>query len=288
MKIDITLNEDEKDCLQELMNVAYGSATAAITEILNAFAKLSIPKIQIINANELQNYLSKELNLDIEHLVSLQQINGVLCGENMFVIDKQSAINIAYKFGLEEDEVNDEELADVVLEITNILSSSTISKLAEDIDTNVSFSAPTIKTLTSIDQLKNLFISKYEKVIIISTQLEFEDLDIKAELFIFTTDNSILYIKEKLNKILDEFLIENVDKFDVICNTVDNGIILINKDLEVKFWNKWLEIRTGINSKDIINKNLKDFYPQIEDKKLIRKITTALKLNSSTFLYTSN
>ena len=205
MESNITLTEDEKDCLQELMNVAYGSATAAITEILDAFAKLSIPKIQIINSNELKTYLSNELNLEVEHLVSLQQINGTLCGENMFVIDKQSAKNIAYKFGLEEDEVNDEEIADVVLEITNILSSSTISKLAEDIDTNVSFSAPTIKTLTSIDQLKNLFISKYEKVIIISTQLKFEDLDINAELFIFTTDNSILYIKEKLNKILDEF-----------------------------------------------------------------------------------
>ena len=204
MKSNITLTEDEKDCLQELMNVAYGSATAAITEILDAFAKVSIPKIQIINASELKTYLSNELNLEVEHLVSLQQINGTLCGENMFVIDKQSAKNIAYKFGLEEDEVNDEEIADVVLEITNILSSSTISKLAEDIDTNVSFSAPTIKTLTSIDQLKNLFISKYEKVIIISTQLKFEDLDINAELFIFTTDNSILYIKEKLNKILDE------------------------------------------------------------------------------------
>ena len=205
MESNITLTEDEKDCLQELMNVAYGSATAAITEILDAFAKLSIPKIQIINSNELKTYLSNELNLEVEHLVSLQQINGTLCGENMFVIDKQSAKNIAYKFGLEEDEVNDEEIADVVLEITNILSSSTISKLAEDIDTNVSFSAPTIKTLTSIDQLKNLFISKYEKVIIISTQLKFEDLDINAELFIFTTDNSILYIKEKLKKILDEF-----------------------------------------------------------------------------------
>lgn len=205
MESNITLTEDEKDCLQELMNVAYGSATAAITEILDAFAKLSIPKIQIINSNELKTYLSNELNLEVEHLVSLQQINGTLCGENMFVIDKQSAKNIAYKFGLEENEVNDEEIADVVLEITNILSSSTISKLAEDIDTNVSFSAPTIKTITSIDQLKNLFISKYEKVIIISTQLKFEDLDINAELFIFTTDNSILYIKEKLKKILDEF-----------------------------------------------------------------------------------
>lgn len=200
----ITLTEDERDCLQELMNVAYGSATAAITEILDAFAQLSIPKIQIIDADELKPYLSNELNLDVEHLVSLQQINGTLCGENMFVIDKESAKNIAYKFGLEENEVNDEEIADVVLEITNILSSSTISKLAEDIDTNVSFSAPTIRTITSMDQLKNLFISKYHKVIIISTQLKFEDLNINAELFILTTDNSILYIKEKLNKILDE------------------------------------------------------------------------------------
>ncbi len=204
MKSNIVLTEYEKDCLQELMNVAYGSATAAITEILDAFAKLSIPKIQIINANELKAYLSNELNLNVEHLVSLQQINGTLSGENMFVIDKQSARNIAYKFGLEEDEINDQEIADIVLEITNILSSSTISQLAEDMETNVSFSAPTVKSITSINQLKNLFISKYEKVIIISTQLIFQDLDIKGELFIFTTDNSILYIKEKLNKILDE------------------------------------------------------------------------------------
>lgn len=204
MKSDIALSEDEKDCLQELMNVAYGSATAAISDILDAFATLSIPNIKIINADELNEYLSTELNLDVEHIVSLQQINGIVSGENMFVIDKESARNIAYKFGLEEDEVNDEEIADVVLEITNILSSSTISKLAEDIDTNVSFSAPTIKKLTSVDQLKNLFISKYKKVITISTELKFEDLDIHGELFIFTTDNSIVYIKEKLNKILDE------------------------------------------------------------------------------------
>jgi len=204
MSSNINLTEDEKDCLQELMNVAYGSATAAISEILDAFAKLSIPKIQIINASDLKTYLSDELKLNEEHLVSLQQINGILSGENMFVIDKQSAKNISHKFGLEDDEINNEEIYDIVLEITNILSSSTIGKLAEDIEASVSFSAPTIVNLTSFNQLNNLFINKYEKVIIISTQLRFEDLNINAELLIFTTDNSILYIKEKINKILDE------------------------------------------------------------------------------------
>ena len=204
MSQKITLTDDEKDCLQELMNMAYGSATAAITEILDAFAKLSIPKIQIINAEELKPYLSDELNFNEEHLVALQQINGTLNGENMFLIDKKSATNMAQKFGLTQDEINEDEICDITLEITNILSSSTISKLAEDIETCVSFSAPSIKIIKSIDELNNIFINKYQKVIIISTKLEFVDLNINGELFILTTDDSILFIKEKLNKILDE------------------------------------------------------------------------------------
>jgi chemotaxis protein CheC len=204
MSKDIKLTEDEKDCLQELMNVAYGNATAAITEILNAFAELSIPKIQIIEASELKNYLSNELNLNQEHLVALQQINGSLNGENMFVIDKVSATNMANKFSLTNDVIEEDDIQDITLEITNILSSSTISKLAENMETNVSFSAPSIKLLKSIDELNNIFLSQYEKVIIISTKLEFVDLNISGELFILTTDNSILFIKDKLNKILDE------------------------------------------------------------------------------------
>lgn len=201
---NIELTEDEKDCLQELINVAYGSATAAITEIFDAFAKLSIPTIKIIDALHLKDYLAKELNFNDEHFVASQQINGPLSGENMFIIDKKSATNMSIKFGFNDDEILDEDICDITLEITNILSSSTISKLAENMDTNVSFSAPSIKLLKSIDELNNIFLSQYEKVIIISTKLEFVDLNISGELFILTTDNSILFIKDKLNKILDE------------------------------------------------------------------------------------
>ena len=73
------------------------------------------------------------------------------------------------------------------------------------------------------------------------------------------------------------------NKFDIICNTVDNGIIVLDKDLRVLFWNRWLETRTGLEASNIINKNILDFYSNINEKKLKRKITTALKLNSPTF-----
>lgn len=200
----IVLTEDERDCLQEIMNVAYGSATASITEIFNAFAKLSIPRIQIIDPINLKDYLSKEVNFYDDHFVAIQQINGDISGENMFLIDKKSAINMAYKFDLNDEDLSNDDICDITLEITNILSSSTISKLSENMQTSVSFSAPTIKIINSINQLNNIFIEKYQKIIIISTKLEFEDLNINGELFILTTDKSILFIKEKLNKILEE------------------------------------------------------------------------------------
>ena len=73
------------------------------------------------------------------------------------------------------------------------------------------------------------------------------------------------------------------NKFDIICNTVDNGIIVLDKDLRVLFWNRWLETRTGLEASNIINKNILDFYSNIDEKKLKRKIITALKLNSPTF-----
>lgn len=205
MKSNIVLNEDELDCLQELMNIAYGSATAAITQILEAKATLSIPKIEIIDSKKLQNHLTEYIQINIPHYLSMQQINGAISGENLFVIDKSSATNVAIKFGLDEDEIDNSELCDIILEITNILSSSTISKLAEEMDAKVSFSPPDIKFLESIEELDNQFIDNYEKVIIISTELNFNDINVFGELLILTTDDSIIYIKKMINKILDEF-----------------------------------------------------------------------------------
>ena len=205
MNNNISLNEDQEDCLQELVNIAYGSATAAISNILDAFATLSIPQINIIDTKDLKSHLLEHTQVDDSHFVSTQIINGKISGENLFIIGKSSAFNMAKEFGLEDEEINHNELCDVVLEITNILSSSTISKLAQEMNAIVSFSPPHVHILDSISDFDNKYLEKYQKVIIISTQLNFENQNINGELLILTTDDSIVYIKQMLNKILEEF-----------------------------------------------------------------------------------
>lgn len=204
MNSHITLTEDQLDCLQELINIAYGSATAAISNILDAFATLSIPQISIIDTKDLKNHLLKSIKLKDSHFISSQILNGKIAGESLFIISESSAINMAKEFGLEDEEINKNEISDIILEITNILSSATISKFASEMNTTVSFSPPQIHVLESIKEFDNKYLEKYQNVIIIKTRLNFENQNIDAEFLLLTKDNSIVFIKDMLDKILED------------------------------------------------------------------------------------
>ena len=85
----LTLTEDEADVLQELMNVAYGDATAVVAEMLDAFASLSIPNIKIMKTETLVKEL-QDLRGE-SYFFSTQAFNGEFSGESAFFIDNESA-----------------------------------------------------------------------------------------------------------------------------------------------------------------------------------------------------
>ncbi len=198
------LNEDEKDCLQELINISYGTASASISEILDSFATLKVPRIKLLKSLQLKDYLiNNDSSNDIQFVVS-QIIHGNFSGENIFLINKDSAFKLAEILNEDED-VNIEEVSDVVLEITNILSSATIGKFSELLDTKVSFQAPSLEIIDSLEDFNENRIKDFNEVIIISTILEFDKLNVKGELILLTKDESIKKLKEELQKILEEY-----------------------------------------------------------------------------------
>jgi len=191
------LTEDEKDVLQELMNVAYGNATAVVADMLDAFASLSIPNIKILTVNELLQTF-KELK-STSYFFATQAFSGEFKGESAFFINEESANNLAIHLGLE----NNEDLDDAILELTNVLTSSLTTKLSQEMDTEVSFSLPSISKfpLEDIDDIETF--QQYSQVIVIDTDLNFEDQKINGKIFILTKDESIQWLKRKLNTILE-------------------------------------------------------------------------------------
>ena len=194
------MTEDERDVLQELMNVAYGSATAIIADMLEAFASLSIPNIQIMDTEELlNNFRSLKAK---SYFFSSQAFNGSFSGESAFFIDDASAQNLATHLELESSE----DLDDAILEVTNVLTSTLVTKLAQEMETQVKFSLPNISKVPLEDIQEVQTFQSYSQVIVIDTQLNFEDQKINGEIFILTKDESIQWLKTKLNSILEQLM----------------------------------------------------------------------------------
>ncbi|WP_428023246.1 chemotaxis protein CheC [Arcobacter sp.] len=199
------LDSDQKDCLQELMNISYGSATAAIADIIGKFAKLSIPRIRTFTSETFKDYIKNKIEEYHICYLTNQLIDGKLSGENLFLIDDKSLKNLAIEFGISEVDIDEDELKDVVLEITNIISSTTSSKLAELIDTDILFSPPHVNVLDSAQCLEDHYEIEYNHIIIISTLIEFEEQNINSELAIMLKDESIVYMREALDKVMEEY-----------------------------------------------------------------------------------
>jgi len=194
----LTLTEDEEDVLQELMNIAYGSATAVVADMLEAFASLSIPNIKIMTVNELLKTFHKLKSSS--YFFSSQAFSGEFNGESAFFINEESAKNLARHLELE----NREDLDDAILELTNVLTSSLTTKLSQEMETEVTFSVPNILKIP-LEEMEDVeTFQLYSQVIVIDTNLNFEDQKINGKIFILTKDESIQWLKTKLITILDQ------------------------------------------------------------------------------------
>jgi len=198
--IKTTLSEDEQDVLQELVNIAYGNATAVVAEMLEAFATLSIPKIKVIQTQKLLKEFSSRKNSS--YYFSTQAFIGEFSGETAFFINEESANNLSKHLELESNE----DLDDAILELTNVLTSSLTTRLSQEMDTEVSFALPTISKIPISEINEVQTFKQYSQVIVIETELNFIDQKINADIFILTKDGSIQWLKQRLNNILEEMI----------------------------------------------------------------------------------
>ncbi len=72
-----------------------------------------------------------------------------------------------------------------------------------------------------------------------------------------------------------------------ILDMLDLGIIVVDENLKIHFWNSWMETHTRIKKSEAENKRLDELFPDIDKENLLRKIKTAFALNSATFLLAS-
>lgn len=201
--MQIEFNEDQIDALKEFMNVSIGAATANLAELLDAFATMHIPKIEICESSELLSRVNKEINFDSMYYVTKQLFTGKFGGECMFLMSEASAENLGghlYDIATpSKDDIND-----AVIELTNILTSTIVSRLTQELNAQVQFFVPSSQFVDAKYIINTDDISNYSKIIIISTILEFKDQQIEGSIYILTKDEAIESLKALIDKKIEE------------------------------------------------------------------------------------
>ena len=81
--------------------------------------------------------------------------------------------------------------------------------------------------------------------------------------------------------------LSSIDVDKKLISSIDNGIVILDSELKIRYFNKWLEIHTSLKEKDVLGKELPSLYPNINVTMLKRKIKTALRMQSPTFYIAS-
>jgi len=78
--------------------------------------------------------------------------------------------------------------------------------------------------------------------------------------------------------------------FDVnekLISSIDSGIIILDENLTIHYYNYWLEIHSSLKESDLLEKNICHIFDNINEKTLTRKVKTALRMGTPTF-YTAS
>lgn len=196
-------SSDHLDVLKELMNIAMGNATASIADLLQAFGTMHIPHISISDMDGLKRYIEEAVPSDQHSYVTKQLFGGVFGGEFVFVMTNESAANLGH-YLYDVDVPSDSDILDAVIELTNILSSTIISRLTEELNTKVQFFPPSTEMMSGNSLISQEETLNYHRIIIVSTVMEFQSHKISGQIFILTKDGMIQRLQELIDQKLEE------------------------------------------------------------------------------------
>ncbi|MBF0516840.1 MAG: chemotaxis protein CheC [Nitrospirae bacterium] len=206
-----TFSEMEIDTLQEIMNIAFGQASADLAEVINVFIVLSIPSLKLKKAVSLKEFINNEIgNLDNFKIVE-QGYWGKSRGVALLAFPHEAELELIAMFREDtgmgfEAESSDELDNEMLIEIGNILIGACVSKMAELLKDMVTFVPPRV---ISPEQLSEAFVeNRFEsesRVILLKTIFQIEGRELSGHLFLVNSLDSIHTLKDALREFWKQY-----------------------------------------------------------------------------------
>ncbi len=212
--INISFTEDQYEMLKEVVNLAMGQAGSDLATILKSFVDLSVPEIQIIEAEQVaQKVLEQSVFAETEKVNLFKQAfynTAFLEGECIVIFNNETRQLFSEILGI-SGSLNAIEEIDFMLELTNLMVGACLNSISEQLfQQSMTFSSPELlsedKELQSIAyeifKRRNL---KWNYTLLSKITFNLKDKSFKSDLLIFISEEAIKAVNRSLNTLLAEY-----------------------------------------------------------------------------------
>jgi chemotaxis protein CheY-P-specific phosphatase CheC len=197
------INEDQRDCYQEITNVAMGQAADRLARLLNVYVILPIPKVNMISASELHMALADTtVNEDVS-AVCQGFIGSGIAGEALLVFNDASFSDLAelmkYKGPL--DRHGELEL---LMDVSSVLIGACIHGIGEQLEISFNQGHPVVLGQhCHVDDLVKSGNHQWSQTLAIEIHYEIENVNINCDLLLLFTEDSVAKINQQIDYLLD-------------------------------------------------------------------------------------
>lgn len=147
----LPLDEEQRDALQELLNISMGQAANSLAQLIETKIDISIPTISAVTPNELYSLLFETTGA----FYTRQSFLGDIHGEVMSVLSRSGLSEVAELMDYDEP-LSKEDVQEIILELCNILAGACLAGLSEQLELTTNLNMPTlfVPDTTNFDALK--------------------------------------------------------------------------------------------------------------------------------------
>lgn len=197
-----TLNQDQKDALQEIANIGMGQAGAAIAHVFDEFIRLSVPRVVVTPPGELVPALAPTIGCERMSAVR-QAFHGSLFGEAIAVYGEQRCNDLADLMGYEHDLDHAAEV-ELLLDVSNILIGACVGGIAEQLQASVGFSPPALLAdHVPLEKLLRVGEVPWRTALLVEVNFSLERRSFACHLIILMSEDEIRAVVEALDRFLE-------------------------------------------------------------------------------------
>jgi len=205
------LGDEERDILQEIMNIGFGSAAADLSGVIDLYVRLSVPTVKVVPAAEMIGYIEREIPDSHEITVIEQNFWSRFKGMALLAFTAGAGKALLGLLGDMDDHAFESDPMrilerETLMEVGNILVGACVGKVAELLGDVVAYSPPRILIgdMSDTNVSRTLF-EPGNCVIILQTVFHFGNQDVRGYLFLVASHESVVWLRQALQVFMSRY-----------------------------------------------------------------------------------